>query len=110
MRPRIDVTRAETELSQAKLSLVTSQFGGQEATLAFERLLGGPPSSGAYTLAEVAPAPSPTTALSPLIQKGLAARSEIAALQAQLDAAEAVVLAARRSAYPSLNAKGYSEE
>lgn len=106
MRPRIDVTRAETELSQAHLSLVTSQFGVQEATIALERLLGGPPASGPYTLAEVAPAPSPTADLSPLIQKGLDSRSEIAALQAQVDAAEAGVLAARRSAYPSLNATG----
>jgi outer membrane protein len=106
MRPRIDVTSAEAELSQAQLSLVTSQFGVQEATIAFERLLGGPPSSGAYTLAEVAPAPSPTTDLPPLIQKGTVARSEIAALQAQVDAAQAGVLATRRSAYPSLDATG----
>jgi outer membrane protein len=106
MRPRIDVTRAETELSQAHLSLVTSRFGVQEATIAFERFLGGPPSAGPYTLAAVAPAPSPTAVLASLIQKGLDARSEIAALQAQVDAAEAGVLAARRSAYPSLNATG----
>jgi len=106
MRPRIDVTRAEAEVSQARLDLVTSRFGLQEATIALERLLGGPPVSGAYELTDPAQGTAPLADLNRLLQLALAERSEIAALEAQIAAAQASSLVARRSAYPSLNASG----
>lgn len=106
MRPRIDVTRAEAELSRARLDLVTGRFGLKEASIALERLLGGAPVSGDYELTEPAQEPEPQADLNRLLQIALAGRSEIAALEAQIDAAEAGALATRRSAYPSLNANG----
>jgi outer membrane protein TolC len=106
MRPKIDVTRGEVEASQARLSLLTDEFGLKEAIIGFERLLGGPPLPGAYSLAEETPSPLPSIDLAALLQQASVERSEIAGLKAQIRAAQAGIRAAQRSAYPSLNANG----
>lgn len=106
LRPKIDVTRQEVEVSQARLSLVILEFGLQEAILAFEKLLGGPPTQGAYSLAEEELPSNTTPALKGLIETAFQKRPELAGLAAQVKAAEAGLMVAQRSAYPSLNAAG----
>lgn len=106
MRPKIDVTRGEVEVSQAQLSLITLRFGLQEAVIAFERLIGGPPTAGEYTFAEAPDASVSPPPLNELIDTALKIRPEIKGLNAQVKAAEASLLSAKRSVYPTLNARG----
>ncbi|MFC1886221.1 TolC family protein, partial [Thermodesulfobacteriota bacterium] len=106
MRPRIDVTRGEVEVSQAELRLLTDRYGLKRAIIALEKLLGGPPESGAYVLAEENPSSQTPPELNILIDLALEQRSELIDLKAQIKAAEADLASAKRSAYPSLNASG----
>lgn len=106
MRPRIDVTRGEVEVSQAELRLVIARYGLRRSIIALEKLLGGPPKSGAYILAEENPSSQTPPELRVLIDLAREQRSELTALKAQIKAAEADLVSAKRSAYPSLNARG----
>jgi outer membrane protein len=106
MRPRIDVTRGEVEVSQAKLQLVIARYGLRRSIIALEKLLGGAPKSGTYVLAEENPPSRTPPELKPLIDLALEQRSELAGVKAQIKSAEADLVSARRSAYPSLNARG----
>lgn len=104
LNPKIDVTRGEVEVSQARLALAILAYGQREATIAFEKLLGGPPVAGGYSLAEEIPAPDSPTDLEGLINTALDSRPDLESLQAQVKAAEANLLAVKRDAYPVLNA------
>jgi outer membrane protein len=106
LRPKIDVTRGEVEVSQDRLNLVILEYGLQEATIAFEKLLGGPPVIGSYSLAEENLSSQTTPDLRVLIEAAMEKRSAIAGLEAQVKAAEAGLLSSKRSAYPSLTAAG----
>jgi outer membrane protein len=106
LRPKIDVTRGEVEVSQDRLNLVILEYGLQEAIIAFEKLLGGPPVIGSYSLAEENPSSQTTPDLQVLIGTAMEKRSAIAGLEAQVKAAEAGLLSSKRSAYPSLTAAG----
>jgi outer membrane protein len=106
LRPKIDVTRGEVEASQAQLGLVIIEFGLREAIITFERLLGGPPVIGTYSLAEINPSSISPPALERLIKIAIEKRSELAGILAQVKAAESGLLYAKRSAYPSLDARG----
>jgi len=106
MRPKIDITRAEVETSQAQLTLVTAEQGLQESIIVFERLLGGRPVPGDYTLAEVYPSATVTPHLEELIETAADTRPEIAALTAQIRAAEADLTSVKQSAFPNLSASG----
>lgn len=106
MRPRIDVTRGEVEVSQAKLGLVIARYGLRRSIVALEKLLGGPPKSGAYVLAKENPSRQTPPELKTLIALAREQRSELAGVKAQIKAAEADLVSAKRSAYPSLNARG----
>jgi len=106
LRPKIDVTRGKVEVSQAQLSLVIVEYGLQEAIIAFEKLLGGQPVSGSYSLAEEISSSTATPALEDLIQIALDKRPELAGLEAQTKAAESGLLSAQKTAYPSLSASG----
>jgi outer membrane protein len=106
MRPKIDVTRGEVEVSQAELQLVIARYGLRRSFIALEKLLGGPPKSGAYVLAEENPLSPTPPELKTLIDLALEQRSELAGARAQIKSAEADLVSAKRSAYPSLNARG----
>ena len=106
MRPRIDVTRGEVEVSQAELQLVIARYRLRRSFIALEKLLGGPPKSGAYVLAEDNPSSQTPPELKPLIDLAIEQRSELAGVRAQIRSAEADMVSAKRSAYPSLNARG----
>lgn len=106
MRPRIDVTRGEVEVSQAELQLVIARYGLRRSLIALEKLLGGPPKTGTYVLAPESPPSRTPPELKTLIDLALERRTELAAFKAQITAAEADLLSGRRSAYPALNARG----
>ena len=106
MRPKIDVTRGEVEVSQAKLQWVIARYGLRRSLIALEKLLGGPPNLGTYVLAQEIPTSQAPLALDTLIDLALDRRTELTAYKAQITAAEADLLSAERSAYPSLNATG----
>ncbi len=105
MRPRIDTTRSKVEVSQAELKLVTARYDLQKAMIALERLLGGPPVSGEYSLMNEDQLQKPPAGLPPLIELALEKRSEISSLEFQIKASETAMLSIRRSSLPSLNAK-----
>jgi len=106
LRPKIDVTRAEVEISKAQLQLLNDQFGLRRSIIAFEKLLGGPPVPGAYLLADENQPVQVPPVLDPLIGLAFEARPEIMRITAQIRSAEASMLSAQRSAFPSLSAKG----
>jgi TolC family type I secretion outer membrane protein len=106
MRPKIDVTRAEVQISQAELKLLNDTFTLRRSIIAFEKLLGGPPVPGPYSLAEANPGLQPPPALDPLVDQAVSRRPEFMRIQAQIKSAEAGLLSAKRSAYPSLSARG----
>ncbi|ETR72445.1 MAG: type I secretion outer membrane protein [Candidatus Magnetoglobus multicellularis str. Araruama] len=106
LRPKIDLTRGEVDVSQAKLNLVIVEYGQKDAIIAFEKLLGASPASERYSLLEASNSSAITTTLSldDLIQTAIENNPEIDSLKAQSKAAEAALFSARRNAYPGLNA------
>lgn len=106
LNPRIDVTRGEVEVSQARLNLVTMEYGHKEAIIAFENFLGGPPVSGEYRLADKKPQFISCLSLEKMIQAAIDNRPELVGLINQVEAAKADLLSARKSSYPSFEAKG----
>jgi len=112
LRPRIDVTKSEAELSQASLGLVQARYDVRKARAGLERLMGGPPVAGEYSLAETGPGPEALVEVQPLIDQALKKRPVLAQLQAEINAAEASLGSARASYWPSLEAQssfGYSD-
>lgn len=106
MRPKVDVTRAEVEISQAELQLLNNQFSLRRSIIAFEKLLGGPPTPGNYTLTEENPTEKAPQVLDPLVDQAVQKRPEVMRIQAQIRSAEAEMRSAKRSTYPSLYARG----
>jgi len=106
MRPRIDMTRSEVEVSQARLKLVTAKYDLQKAMITLERLLGGPPVSGEYSLVKEDQVSKTSGNLSMLVKLAMKKRSELSSLESQIKASETGMLSVKRSSWPSLNAKG----
>lgn len=106
LRPKIDITQAEVEISKAQLQLLNDQFGLRRSIIAFEKLLGGPPTRGTYALADENPPVQVPPVLDPLIDQAIEGRPEIMRIAALIRSAEASMLSAQRSAFPSLSAKG----
>ena len=106
MRPKIDVTRGEVEVSQAELQLLSAGYTWRRALMSLEKLLGGAPESGTYLLAEVNPTFQAIPELKSLVDMAVDRRPELKALKAQANAAEAEAEYTKKSAYPSLSAKG----
>jgi len=91
MRPRIDMTRSEVEVSQAELKLVIARYDLRKAMIALERLLGGPPVSGEYSLVKDDRLPKTPANLPPLVELALKERSELSSFDAQIKAPEAAM-------------------
>ena len=58
IRPKIDVTKGQTEYSNSRLNLIRADFAYQASRMDMESLLGGPPVEGKYSLADVPTSPS----------------------------------------------------
>jgi len=106
IRPKIDVTKGEVELSKTRLQLIQARYALRTSKVDLEKLLGGPPVVGPYRLAEMPLRPPMPQKLKPLVQLALARRPELAQLNAQLMASQAQLDAAQGGYWPSLNAEG----
>ena len=106
IRPKIDVTKGEVELSRTRLELIQARYNFRTSKVDLEKLLGGPPVSGTYQLKETPLRPPMPEDLKHLTKLALERRPEIADLKAQLMAAEADLKSAEGGYWPSLNARG----
>ena len=105
IRPKIDVTKSETEYASSRLTLIRTEYALQSSRFNLENLLGGPPVEGPYALADV---PTQTAAeamdIETLIQEAGDRRPEIAALKDQIMAAKALLKSSRAAHWPSITA------
>ncbi len=106
MRPRIDVTRSEVEVSKSALSLLQSEYAHQQAMVTLERLMGNAPGKGAYTLSEGTRDPRLPDALPGLLSSALEKRPDLRDIEAQMRAAEALLMSAKGASWPQANAGG----
>lgn len=106
LRPKIDVTKGLVDRAKTRLSLVKARFAVRTAKVDLEKVLGGPPQDGKYTLATISSSPSPPTDVDSLISKALTLRPEIASLNDQVKVAEAQIRVARSGYWPSITANG----
>jgi outer membrane protein len=106
IKPKIDVTKGEAELSQTRLELIQARYALRTAKVDLEKLLGGPPVVGPYKLAETPLRPPMPEGLKRLTKLALGKRPEIANLKAQLMAAQANLQTAQGGYWPTLNAEG----
>jgi outer membrane protein TolC len=106
LRPKIDVTRAEVDVANARLSLINADYAERDSRVALERILGGPPVAGPYKLAPEKQQPARPPNLTPLVIQAQQQRPEVASLQALIKAAEGRLEAAQGNFWPSLDASG----
>lgn len=106
IRPKIDVTKGEVELSKTRLELIQARYNLRTSRVDMEKLLGGPPVVGPYDLAETPLRPPMPDDLDRLNKLALKRRPEIANLKAKLMAAQASLDSAQGGYWPSLNAEG----
>lgn len=103
LRPKIDVIRGEVQYANTHLELIRSRYDLSIAKTDLENTLGGPPVPGPYVLADVPVETSKAALTDDLIQKAMQNRPSIAALKAQIQAAEANLKATRAKIWPTIN-------
>jgi outer membrane protein len=105
IRPKIDVTKSETEYASSRLTLIRTEYALHSSRFELETLLGGPPMPGRYELADV---PIMTTAelvdVGTLIKEANDRRPEIAGIQDQIKAAQAMLSSSEGSRWPTISA------
>jgi outer membrane protein len=106
LRPRIDLTKGQTEVSQAKLALLQARYSFKNNLTELENLMGGPPAAGEYELSEVAKGLKPPDNLKALRQMALEARQDLALLKSKIKAAQAGLKSVSGSFWPSVKASG----
>lgn len=104
LRPKIDVTRAQVDLANARLALITAQYDRRRARVALEKVMGKRPYPGDYTLADIAASPPLPPNLEPLVAEALKQRPEAASLQAGIQAAQGRLTSAEGGFWPSFDA------
>jgi outer membrane protein len=105
IRPKIDVTKGQTEYSNSRLNLIRADFAYQAARLDMEALLGGPPVDGKYSLADVPTLPSAEPlSIESLVQEASSRRPEIDRIKDQIKAAQALLKSSRAGNWPSITA------
>jgi len=103
LRPKIDVTRGEVQFANTHLELIRARYALSTAKTDLEYNLGGPPVEGAYVLADVPVETKKIELTDALLQKAMENRPAIAALKAQVQAAEANLKAIRALKWPTIN-------
>jgi outer membrane protein len=105
IRPKIDVTKGETEYANSRLSLIRAEYAYRSSILDMESLLGGPPVEGNYSLADVPTAPeAEPMSVESLVQEASSRRPEIARIKDQINAAQALLKSSRAGYWPSITA------
>ncbi len=103
LRPKIDVTRGEVQFANTHLELIKASYALSIAKADLENSLGGPPVQGPYLLADVPVETKKVFLTDALLQKAMENRPAIAALKAQIQAAEANLKAIRALKWPTVN-------
>jgi TolC family type I secretion outer membrane protein len=105
IRPKIDVTKGETEYADSRLSLIRAEYAYRSSILDMESLLGGPPVEGKYALADV---PTSLSAepmpLESLVQEASTRRPELDRIKDLIKAAQAQLKYSRAGYWPSITA------
>ena len=105
IRPKIDVTKSETEYANSRLTLIRTEYAFQSARFDLENILGGPPVAGPYTLADV---PTQTAAeamdIETRVREAGDRRPEIAGLKDLIKAAQALLKSSQAGYWPSITA------
>ncbi|MCX5880439.1 MAG: TolC family protein [Deltaproteobacteria bacterium] len=105
IRPKIDVTKGETEYSNSRLNLIRADFAYHSSILDMGSLLGGPPVEGKYSLADVPTSPSEEPmSVESLVQEASSRRPEIARIKDQIKAAQALLKSSQAGNWPSITA------
>jgi len=104
LRPRIDVTRAQADLSSAELALVQAVNAERTARVALATAIGRPGMGAVQLERPLASDPPGAEDLQASIDEALGARPEILRLREQVQAAQWHVTAARGGYWPSLGA------
>jgi outer membrane protein len=105
IRPRIDVTKGETEYANSRLSLIRAEYAYRSSIMDMESLLGGPPVEGKYTLADVPTSPSAESmSVESLVQEASTRRPELDRIKDLIKAAQAQLKSARAAYWPSITA------
>ncbi|MBI5591454.1 MAG: TolC family protein [Deltaproteobacteria bacterium] len=105
IRPKIDVTKSETEYANSRLNLIRADFAYQSSRLDMEALLGGPPVEGTYKLADVPTSLSAEDlSVETLVQEAGSRRPEIDRIKDQIKAAQALLKASQAGNWPSITA------
>jgi outer membrane protein len=103
LRPRIDVTRAELDVANARQGLIVARYNVRLSLVNLENIMGGPPVKGPYRVVDVRERPPRPPALEPLIDEALKARSEVAQLDALIKAAESRLESSKGKYWPSFS-------
>ena len=104
LRPKIDVTRGEVQFANTHLELIKARYALSVARADLENNVGGPPVKGPYFLADVPVEAKKVVLTDALLQSAMENRPAIAALKAQIQAAEANVKAIRARKWPTVSA------
>jgi outer membrane protein TolC len=104
VRPKIDVTKSEVELANSRLRLVRAGFDLRAAYLDLENLTGGPPTAGAYRLADIPPPPLEPKHTEAALSDAFLLRPDLAVVREQIQAATSLAKASRASRFPALTA------
>lgn len=103
LKPKIDVTKGEADRAKSRLNLIKAQYELRMARVTLEQQLGGPPVEGDYELAPLTRNPRRPENPDQLLREALKSRPELADAAAQIQAAEASIVAAQGNYYPSLS-------
>jgi len=106
--PKIDVTTAEVDLSNAQLNLITARNNDQVARVTLNNAM-GIKTSDSYSVEDPAPALHEPITLDEAVAVAMRLRPEMISQQALEQAAEGTIKTAQSSFFPTFNASaGYS--
>lgn len=103
LKPKIDVTKGEADRAKSRLNLIKAQYNFRTAKVTLEQQMGGPPVEGEYSLAPLNRYPRRPPNQNKLLGEALKARPELADAEAQIQAAEASIVAAQGNYFPSFS-------
>ena len=102
-KPKIEVTKAEVELNQARLNLLKAGGALRLARVKLNNAM-GLPEAKAYEITTDAALPASQPELSASVEQAYARRADLSALNAKLKAAERQIAVKQSDYYPSLKA------
>jgi outer membrane protein len=105
IRPKIDVTKGETEYSNSLLNKIRADYAYRTSRLDMESLLGGPPVEGNYELADVPTTPfAESMTVESLAQEASNRRPELNRIKDLIKAAQAQLKSSQAGNWPSIYA------